>query len=443
MLNLFFWILIGSMTALAATQLLYIVYYRQILRQPSLELTDFSNLDSADLPSYPAPKVAIVLCLRGPDPTLPTCLKGLLKQRYPNFDLHLIVDSDDDPVIPIVTAALQTIDSAVEIQWHTVIDHRGTCSLKCSALITAVRSIESQESQSDIVAFVDADALVDPDWLTRLVAPLLNTAAKDSSDKNITTIAVGATTGNRWFEPTDNHLGSRFRAAWNAAALPQMQIYQVAWGGALAMKLETIQKCDLLDRWSQAFCEDTMLAGVLQDHGMRVERVPELIVVNQESTPLAPALSWISRQLLTVRLHHRAWPLILIHALLGGVCFYGPLVFLLAAAPTNFPLAAWAAIAWCVQLAFNTGLLECVRKLNVNAIKESARQPTSAGGILNKFVVAIALQSIYPFLAVGVAFQRRVSWRGIDYQIGRHGKIEMLGYVPYSQIPQKDQHSIR
>ena len=377
------------------------------------------------------------------------CLTGLLKQRHPNFELHLVVDSDDDPVIPIAKSALQTLDVDVDIHWHTVIDHSKNCSLKCSALVTAVMSLGAQKSRPDIVAFVDADALVDPDWLNRLVDPLLNTSDANLSVGELdptaveTDTAVGATTGNRWFEPIDSNLGSHFRAAWNAAALPQMQIYQVAWGGSLAMKFETIQKCNLLDRWSQAFCEDTMLADILRDHGLRVQRVPELIVVNQESTTLLPALNWISRQLLTVRLHHRAWPLILLHALMSGFCFFAPLALAATTSIANQPLAIQAALAWFAQLCFNIGMLAFIRELNVNAIKTLTLKPAITKGILSRILAAVALQAIYPFLAISVAFRRQVSWRGIDYRIEGNDKIKMLNYVPYSQISQTDQHSIR
>ncbi|MDB2686851.1 glycosyltransferase family 2 protein [Mariniblastus sp.] len=435
MLYSFFWILIGSMIALAGMQVLFIVYYRKIQQQSRLNDTKFADL------SAPVPKVAIVLCLRGPDPTLPDCLAGVLKQRYSNFDLHLVVDSDDDPVIQIATSALQTIDSAIDVHWHTVANHSSDCSLKCSALITAVLSFETQTSTPDIVAFVDADALVAPDWLNRLVTPLLNSTNKASDESNA--INVGATTGNRWFEPVDSNLGSQFRAAWNAAALPQMQIYQVAWGGSLAMKFETIKKCELLDRWSQAFCEDTMLADVLREHGLRVQRVPELIVVNQESTTLRSAISWISRQLLTVRLHHRAWLLILLHALVGGFCFYAPLVVAMIAVVENWPLAIWAVLGWSAQLGFNVGLLNLIRTITVRGIQQKNLKPASTQGILNKIMVGVVLQAIYPLLAIGAVFRQRVSWRGIDYRIGRKGQIEMVTYVPYSQVPQQNQHSIQ
>lgn len=427
------------MIALAAMQLLFIVWYRRILLQP--KSVEFDSDPSEENSPSTHPTVAIVLCLRGPDPTLPECLTGLLNQRYSDFSLHLVVDNDQDPVIPIAKQTLSAIDSMVPVYWHTVTDHSSNRSLKCSALLTAVMALESQAHPPEIIALVDADALVDPDWLNRLVTPLLDTPVS-TARPNLSS-AIGATTGNRWFEPTTNNLGSRFRAAWNAAALPQMQIYRVAWGGSLALKLETIQQCGLLDRWSQAFCEDTMLADVLQANGLHVHRVPELIVVNQESTTLKSAIGWIGRQLLTVRLHHRAWSLILLHAVFGGFCFFAPLVLAMVTAIEVQPLAAWTMLVWFLQLGLNIVLLDYMRRLNINAIQKSAPKPTNASGLLSKLMVAIVLQAIYPFLAIGAAFRQRTRWRGIDYRIGRGGEIEMLDYIPYSQVNQKDQHSIQ
>ena len=185
-----------------------------------------------------------------------------------------------------------------------------------------------------------------------------------------------------------------------------------------------------------------MLADVLQANGLHVYRVPELIVVNQESTTLKSAIGWIGRQLLTVRLHHRAWPLILIHAIFGGLCFFAPLVLVMVTAIQDRPLAIWTVLVWLVQLSLNIVVLDYIRSLNINAIEKSAPQPTNANGLLSKLTVAITLQAIYPFLAIGAVFRQRTQWRGIDYRIGRQGEIEMLDYVPYSQVSQTNQHSI-
>ena len=439
MLNSFFWILTGSIVTLAAMQLLFIAWYRNILQRPNEAQFD-SDPSLAQSSSTASPEVAIALCLRGPDPTLPECLTGLLNQHYSNFNLHLIVDSDCDPAIPLAKQALKSIASPVDVHWHTVTDHNRNRSLKCSALLTVIQTLKSQEQPPEIIALVDADALVAPDWLNRLVTPLLDTNAP--ANKAMAASTIGATTGNRWFEPTSNNLGSRFRAAWNAAAVPQMQIYRVAWGGSLALKLATIEQCDLLKRWSQAFCEDTMLSDALQANGLHVYRVPELIMVNQESTTLKSALGWIGRQLLTVRLHHRVWPLILLHAILGGFCFFTPLVLVMITAIQDSPLAIWTALIWLVQLSLNVVVLSYIRKLNLNAIQKTTVPTPGAGGLWSKLTVAIALQATYPFLAIGAAFRQRTRWRGIEYRISRQGKIEMLDYVPYSLVNQADQHSI-
>jgi len=439
MLNSFFWILTSSIIALAVMQLLFIVWYRNILG-PSDKAPLDSDQTNTDSNSTATPNVAIVLCLRGPDPTLPECLTGLLNQNYSNFNLHLVVDSNCDPVIPIAKQALDSIDSKAGVHWHTVTDHSRNRSLKCSALLTAVLDLQAQDQPPELLAFVDADARVAPDWLSRLVTPLLETNAQES--KAVTTSTIGATTGNRWFEPTTNNLGSQFRAAWNAAALPQMQIYRVAWGGSLALKLTTIDQCDLLTRWSKAFCEDTMLASVLQANGLHAYRVPELIVVNRESTTLKAAIGWIGRQLLTVRLHHRAWPLILSHATFGGFCFFAPLVLMMATPIQDRQLAISTGLVWLAQLGLNIAVLGYIRRLNISAIQKSALNTTNTWGLLSKLTASIALQAIYPFLAIGAAFRQRTRWRGIDYRIGRQGETEMLDYIPYSQVIQADQHSI-
>ena len=71
-------------------------------------------------------------------------------------------------------------------------ERRETCSLKCSSIVQAVSELDNSYR---VVAFVDADAVVHPDWLRQLVSPL-------SAPR------VGATTGNRWYLPNGNHWGS-------------------------------------------------------------------------------------------------------------------------------------------------------------------------------------------------------------------------------------------
>ena len=41
------------------------------------------------------PEVAVVLPLRGADPSIEHCLAGLLHQNYPSYSVHIVIDSAD------------------------------------------------------------------------------------------------------------------------------------------------------------------------------------------------------------------------------------------------------------------------------------------------------------------------------------------------------------
>lgn len=226
-----------------------------------------------------------------------------------------MTDCAEDPVIDIAKEVLRSLDNdqAIEHHFHVLLAPLPNCSLKCSSLIHAISQLHSDVS---VVASLDADAVVSPNWLETLIAP------PENPD-------VGISSGNRWFQiPATQKAGSAVRAVWNAAAVVQMYLYQIPWCGSLASRRDVINDCDLLDRWSNAFCEDTLLAQAVKELGLVVARPIEVVVVNEESTSCYSEFRWIRRQLLTVRLHHSRWPLVLLHGLSVGL----PIVCLLVIA---------------------------------------------------------------------------------------------------------------
>ena len=244
------------------------------------------------------PRTAIVLCLRGRDPFLEKCLESLLKQDYPDYQLHVVVDNRQDPAWQ-VAESLANRYGADRVCIETLDERRDTCSLKCSSVTQAIGRLDES---FQVAALVDADTMPHPSWLGELTAPL--------ADEHI-----GAATGNRWYMPGTGSWGALVRYLWNAAAVVQMYWYEIAWGGTLAVKRKVIDELGLLDRWRHAFCEDTMLCRQLGKHGLRVKFVPSLMMVNREDCGLGACLSWIRRQLLTARLYHPLWPLVLLHGL--------------------------------------------------------------------------------------------------------------------------------
>ena len=398
-----FWILV----CLAVGQALLTWRFVSAMRRARVEST----------PDARCPKVAVILCLRGTDPFLPACLQAILQQDYPNYDLRVVVDSREDPAWMTVDRVVARC-GATNVTVRPLTTRRETCSLKCSSLCQAVSELDASY---ETIALLDADTVPHRTWLRELVAPL----AHDE---------VAAATGNRWYMPASASWGALVRWLWNAGAVVIMYLWRIPWGGTLALKTSVLRQSDLLDRWGHAFCEDTMLYGVLRRLGYRVAFVPSLMMVNRETCTLANFYGWVRRQLLTARLYHPAWALVVAHGLgvsiaqLMGVASLG-----VCAVMGYGSAAAWLAVGMGVYWGTMTGLLVAVER-GVRRVSAARGEPPAWLGVSALLRVAVAMlltQVLYPVALVSAAFLRTVQWRGVRYRVENPGEIRLLDYRPY------------
>ena len=374
------------------------------------------------------PSTYVVLCLRGSDPSLPNCLAGLAAQSHTNYRLVCVVDDLLDPALD----SLKPFATQFQHPPKTLLIDQpsSTRSLKCSALLTAFNDLLAMESPPEVVAMVDADAHCDPDWLNDLIAPLADRA-------------IDATTGNRWFEPRDQSLGSWVRQIWNAAAVVQMNLYGIPWGGSLAFRTSLLTQTNFCDRLQNAFCEDTLLSDVLRQNKRKLYSVNQLVVGNNESTDLAATRRFITRQLLTTKLYHWSWPLVVFHALNIFVLNLLALVGLgFALTQADWPAATIFLACIIISQLFNAAFLRWIGNINRRQI---AARPDSAVGSPEvlisapKYMMAVATSPWVHAWATFIAlFRKRISWRGIDYEIGRAG-VRMLQYQPFRPDQPEDQ----
>jgi glycosyltransferase involved in cell wall biosynthesis len=375
------------------------------------------------------PKVAVILCLRGSDPFLADCLQAILHQDYPSYDLHIIIDHPGDPSRRIVDEALDSYHGDnVFLQFLT--ERRETCSLKCSSLVQVVSGLDDSY---DVMAQLDADTIAHPTWLTELMAPMVDTQ-------------VGATTGNRWYMPDVVSWGAMVRWLWNSAAIVQMFSYRIPWGGTLAIKMDVVRQSNLLDKWSHAFCEDTMLASFLKQRGQRVEFVPSLLMVNRESCGLKDFSNWVSRQLLTARLYHASWPLVAGHALLSSGLMLAAIVQLaigIAAGRSDV-----AILNACGLVVFQGSNFALLWRLEVAVLKLVGRRGETRKRYtlidMLKLPIAVSLtQIVYAAALSRAIFTRAVSWRGATYEIRRDKSIHLVRDEQYLDQPASgDQDSL-
>jgi glycosyltransferase involved in cell wall biosynthesis len=360
------------------------------------------------------PHVAVILPIRGADPSLALCLEGLLEQDYPTYDIRIIVDSETDPAWEIVRQIIaKRPGAAVNI---TLLDKpRETCSLKVSALLQGLAALDES---CRVVALIDADATPQAQWLRDLVEPLRNPK-------------VGATTGVRWYITNSPQWGSLVRMAWGAAAAAQMFAFGIPWGGSMAFRTELLRNSNIREKWANCLCEDVPLESVLHRLGLRLHFVLTATMVNCESIDLKRCFQFIRRQMVSVRLYHRRWPLLLIGGLgspLALIFAIGAIAFALASVDYIAAAVVAGTLVLCLMGLFTgsmwiDGALRTIARSNGQTLP---RLPI-------KTVLAVPLmQFVYLAALISAAFARRIEWRGATYELLGPRKLRLVEYRPYS-----------
>ena len=225
---------------------------------------------------------------KGSEPGLERNIEAILDQNYAPFHIIIITDSTDDPAYSIASSVLTRYPQATA-QLRTSTEHRNAGG-KVAALLTA---LETDAWSSEVYAFVDSDALVPPDWLAAIVNPL-----REQS--------VGVTTGFRWYFP-QRGFWCHVEDAWNASGTNLLfsERYSFPWGGAMAIRAETLRRIKIEEVWGNAISDDLSLNSALRKHGYRVMFLPQCCVVTYNETNLRQLLSWTSRQVTLVKAYDR------------------------------------------------------------------------------------------------------------------------------------------
>lgn len=364
-----------------------------------------------------SPRAAVIVALRGADPFLADFLVALVCQDYPDYKVFVIVDHEADPAAAVVSEA----QSAAPRRLVTDVlrEPLASCGLKCSAQIQALRALDPSFG---VVAFIDADAPPHPMWLREMVAPLAD-------------VRVGATTGVRWYAPLSPGWGAVSRYVWNVGAVAQLWLNRCAWGGSMAMRVDTIRAVGLIDALAECLADDFTVTRQVHRHRLEIRLVPRAIMVNQESVGLAAFRRWVDRQVLMMRLGENGWPLVALQSIL---MFPGQLAAV-AVIVAAVSVGAWGLAAWCAGalLAYWTSMVVCVvaqeRFIRRTLLKARGKilPPNPALGWRLLPTLAL-LQLVHPLACARAARRRTISWRGITYGIGSDGRIYMQRYRPYT-----------
>ncbi len=131
----------------------------------------FSELPFPDIVSWP--RVSVVVCAYNSERTLPTCLDGLERLHYPDYEVIVVNDGSTDSTDDIVRGYDFRLIST---------ENRGLACARNSGLAAAT---------GEIVAYIDADAHPDPHWLSHLAVTFLRTSHVGVGGPNIPPASQG------------------------------------------------------------------------------------------------------------------------------------------------------------------------------------------------------------------------------------------------------------
>jgi cellulose synthase/poly-beta-1,6-N-acetylglucosamine synthase-like glycosyltransferase len=364
-------------------------------------------------PETYAPRATVVVPCRGLDEGLDENLAALFLQDYPEYEIVFVSDSADDPALEVAgdSAARLTPGRPAVRRVRAVVagraDGRGQ---KVHNLLAAVRAADPS---SEVFVFVDTDARPRADWLRSLVAPL--------GDGR-----VGAATGYRWFVARGG-LASHLRSVWNASiasALGGNETSNFCWGGSTAIRRETFDRLNIPGEWRGALSDDFALTRAVRRAGLPIRFVPRCLTASHGGCTFAELFEFTTRQLKITRVYApHLWRVVLVSNLLFALVFFGGLALTAARAATGRTCAAPLALLAAI---FAAGSLKAALRLRAVSLALGG-DAVRARAVAAHLALWPLTSALFAWNALAAAASRRLTWRGIRYELRSPGETVVLG----------------
>lgn len=283
LLYLLLWLAWGTQAVLSAVQ---VRKYSRRFGKPARE----------EYERYRPPAVVIVP-FKGVDTALEQNVQQLFEQDYPQYRLLFVVESEGDPAYPVLRDVIAArTDRRVDLLVAGLA--AATQGQKTHNQIFAIEHIEKQNEGEEAWVFADSDAAPGPQWLGSLVGPLVQTQR------------TAVTTGYRWLVPEKDEHGrssiwSRLGSVMNSSVACFMgrDEFTEAWGGSMAVRVETARRGDLIGTWRNALTDDFSISEMARRLGLRVYFVPHCLVAAPVDFTLGSLVNFGHRQYLLARVY--------------------------------------------------------------------------------------------------------------------------------------------
>jgi len=330
-----------------------------------------------------APKVTLLKPLCGAEPETYGCLRSFCDQAYPDYQIVFGVADPDDPAVAVVR----------QLQWEypereicMVIDRRQHgSSRKVSNLINML-----PHARHEYLILADSDVRVRPDYLTRVVAPLLEPAVGivTCAYRGVARAGIWSTLGamfiNEWFTPS----------VWVAARGGSRGF---AFGATIGLRRQVLARIGGLDSLVNHLADDYRLGELTRGVGLRTvlsEVEVEVVVVENDFRMLV--------------LHELRW--------LRTIRAVRPMSYAFCFVTFGLPVALLGTMLCQGRpLALSLLAITLAARVLLHLKRRQSHAPLGQ----------IALVPLRDFLSIGIwvwsFVTRRVRWRDKHYRIFRDG----------------------
>jgi len=340
------------------------------------------------------PQVAVMVAVKGHEHEFDGFLAALLAQDYPAYRVIFTVEAAGDAAIP----AIETYRARYPDRLSLVIAGRGHDEGQKS---TNLRAAAAQLTPADdIIVLADADIWPEPDWLTRLVAPLV----RQEGD---------VVSGFSWLIVKDQRLSSFVLASMAAsvATLPRYSFFNACWGGSTALTQERFKALGFPDAWRGTLSDDLQLTNAVQRAGLTIAAPREILL----RTPL------LTKGFADIAAGARRWYML--------VRVHMPQAYAITVAAMTFMAAGWI-VALIGALVGNVDAEDILVAALALSIFRSAGRATlvarlwGSSGIAENRAFLLADPFVTPLATcANAAFgwsaltMRRTTWAGITYEM--------------------------
>jgi ceramide glucosyltransferase len=340
-------------------------------------------------PLQDGPAVTVLKPLCGAEPGLYANLRSFCVQDYSRYQIVFGVRDSADPALSVaqrLAAELPhlSIDIVVNAQQHG-------SNLKVSNLINMLAC-----ARHDVLVIADSDALVCPDYLATVTAPL-----QDESTGLVTCLYHSVPAENHW-----SRLGAMYVNEWYIPSVLLARLFgnrEFASGQTLCLRRETLTAIGGLRSIAHHLADDYKLGAAVRAHGKEIVLSSYVPIARQYDPSLDDLIQHETRWMRTIRvLRPHSFPFLFI-------------TFSVPLAIVGFVLSAAEVSCAGIGLAL---LLVCINARIL--LHRLARRPGDRAGRRGLWLVPLR-DLLVCWVWYRAFLTTRVTWRGAEFEVDVHG----------------------